>query len=65
MNLYNIIPKFCNPSNDLIAEWGICCGIDEIYDMNFDLDAYWREKKLTLPNLSELAETYIWLPISG
>ena len=65
MSLYNTIPGFSNPSDDLIAEWCIYCGLDEIYDMNFDLNSYWKEKKHILPNLSALAEIYIWLPISG
>jgi hypothetical protein len=65
ISLYNIIPEFRSPSNNLIAEWNIYCGLDEIYDVDFDLDSYWREKKRILPYLSALAETYIWLPISG
>jgi hypothetical protein len=67
INLYKCIPEFENPSNTIIYEWGIYCKLDETfdYDNNFDLDAYWKEKIRYLPNLSQIALVYIWLPVSG
>ena len=63
---YNLITEFQNPSNKIITEWAIYCGLTEIFEEgNLDLDQYWQEKKRTLPNLSKLAFIYIWLPISG
>lgn len=62
---YKIIPHFKNPSDDIIIEWGIYCGLNEEQNDNLDLDEYWKEKKRTLPNLAQIALIYIWLPISG
>ena len=45
---------------------GIYCGLNEDFSNteNFDLDIYWKEKTRSLPNLSNLALDYIWLPVS-
>ena len=63
--LYKDIKEFKNPRNELITEWGIYCGLNELFEEDFDLDSYWQEKLEILPNLSKLAVIYIWLPISG
>ena len=56
MLLYNNIGEFKNPTNELITEWRIYCGLNELFEENFDLDNYWqeREKLEILPNLSNL-----------
>ncbi|CAG8696876.1 15876_t:CDS:2, partial [Cetraspora pellucida] len=59
------IEEFKNPTNELIAEWGIYCGLNELFKEDFDLDNYWQEKLEILPNLFKLALIYIWLPISA
>ncbi|CAG8838338.1 55_t:CDS:1, partial [Racocetra persica] len=56
---------FNKPSNQLIQEWGIYCGGEEIFELDFDIEKYWLEKARFLPCLSKLALKYIWLPISG
>src|SRR6266540_5919841 len=63
---YNLILEFQNPSNTLITEWSIYCGLVEIFgEVDLDLNQYWQEKKRSLPNLSKIALVYIWLPVSG
>ena len=63
---YNLISEFQNPSNVIITEWSIYCGLVEIFEEgNLDLNLYWQKKKDNLPNLSKLALIYIWLPVSG
>ena len=63
---YNLILEFQNPSNTLITEWSIYCGLVEIFgEDDLDLNQYWQEKKRSLPNLSKIALVYIWLPVSG
>lgn len=67
ISLYSEIPEFKLPNNQIIQEWGIYCGLNEDFSNteNFDLDIYWKEKTRSLPNLSNLALDYIWLPVSG
>ena len=36
-----------------------------IKEGELDLDKYWNEKSITLPNLSKIALIYIWLPVAG
>ena len=36
-----------------------------IEEGELDLDKYWSEKSITLPNLSKVALIYIWLPVAG
>ena len=38
---------------------------DIIEERELDLDKYWNEKSITLPNLSKIALIYIWLPVAG
>ena len=61
----NII-EFQNPANVLLDEWSIYCRMEEIIEEGeLDLDKYWNEKSITLPNLSKIALIYIWLPVAG
>jgi hAT family C-terminal dimerisation region len=64
---YREIIEFKNPSNVVLYEWGIYCRLYETFEEEdeLDLDVYWKNKKKNLPNLSKIALTYIWLPISG
>ncbi|GET02357.1 transcription factor E2F6 isoform X2 [Rhizophagus clarus] len=61
---YRIIKEFCLPTDTLIQEWAIYCGLNESIEEFDDLDLYWRGKKHILPELSSLALIYIWLPVS-
>lgn len=65
ITLYRAIKELENPSNELINEWAIYSGLLEAFGENFDLDNYWREKMVLLPNISKIALVYIWLPVSG
>ena len=65
ITLYAIIPQFKNPSNDIIMEWGIYCGLNEQESDKLDLDMYWKEKIYIFSNLTQIAWIYIWLPIFG
>src|SRR6266496_5666425 len=61
----NII-EFQNPANVLLDEWSIYCRMEEIIEEGeLDLDKYWNEKSITLPNLSKIALIYIWLSVAG
>jgi hypothetical protein len=63
---YSAINEFNNPSDDLIREWGIYCGLES--DASVDenkLDVYWNNLATCLPILSQIAFDYIWLPISS
>ena len=63
---YNLILEFQNPSNVIITEWSIYCGLVETFEEgNLDLNLYWQKKKDSLPNLTKLALIYIWLPVLG
>ncbi|GET02769.1 hypothetical protein GLOIN_2v1761741 [Rhizophagus clarus] len=65
LNNYNLITEFQNPSNKIINEWVIYCGLSEVFEEgSLDLNQYWQEKKEKFPNLSKIAFIYIWLPIS-
>ena len=65
MENYRIIKEFQFPTDTLIQEWAIYCGFNESIEEFKDLDIYWRCKSSLLPELSSLALTYIWLPVSG
>ncbi|GBB89932.1 hypothetical protein RclHR1_01680003 [Rhizophagus clarus] len=66
LNNYNLITEFQNPSNEIISEWAIYCGLSEVFEEgSLDLNQYWQGKKGNFPNLSKIAFIYIWLPISG
>ncbi|GBC13516.1 transcription factor E2F6 isoform X2 [Rhizophagus irregularis DAOM 181602=DAOM 197198] len=62
---YNIIKEFANPSDELLREWGIYCGLDNEFLGEIKLDQYWLNKATQLPILSNIALDYIWLPISS
>ncbi|GBC16444.2 CGG triplet repeat-binding protein 1 [Rhizophagus irregularis DAOM 181602=DAOM 197198] len=62
---YNKIKEFDNPSDELIREWGIYCGLDNELLGEMELDQYWVDKATQLPILSNIAMDYIWLPISS
>ena len=65
MGNYRIIKEFHSPTDTLIQEWAIYCGLNESFEEFRDLDKYWQGKSYTLPELSSLALIYIWLPVSG
>ena len=65
MENYRIIKEFQFPTDTLIQEWAIYCEFNESIEEFKDLDIYWRGKSSLLPELSSLALTYIWLPVSG
>ena len=65
MEDYGIIKEFHSPTDALIQEWAIYCGLNESIEEFNDLDVYWRSKTHILPELSSLALVYIWLPVSG
>lgn len=62
---YGIIEELRCPTDNLIQEWAIYCGLNEPVEELLDLDIYWRGKTHLLPELSALALVYIWLPVSG
>jgi hypothetical protein len=62
---YNAIKEFENPSDELLREWGIYCGLNNEFIGEVELDKYWLNKATQLPILSNLALDYIWLPISS
>ena len=64
ITLYKLIKELENPPNDLITEWAIYSELSETFSESFDLDSYWREKMILLPNISKIALVYIWLPVS-
>jgi hypothetical protein len=60
------INELNNPSDDLVREWGIYCGLE--FDGSIDennLDVYWNSLAIRLPILFQIAFNYIWLPISS
>jgi len=61
---YRIIEEFQSPTDILIQEWAIYCGLNESAEELIDLDKYWQNKTGLLPELSTLALIYIWLPVS-
>ncbi|CAG8464964.1 6664_t:CDS:2 [Diversispora eburnea] len=62
---YSIISELDNPSDDLLHEWGIYCGLEFDINNENDLDKYWNDLSNRLLNLSKIALDYIWLPISS
>lgn len=66
INSYSEIEEFKNPEKNLVEEWEIYCSLEEKFGKDeLDLDDYWKNKAVMLPNLSRLALDYIWLPVSG
>jgi len=63
---YSAIMEFDNPSDGLLCEWAIYCGLE--FNENLDetnLNDYWKNMSVRLPILSNIALDYIWLPISS
>ena len=48
---YNAIKEFDNPSDELLREWGIYCGLDNEFLGDMELDQYWVDKATQLPIL--------------
>ena len=65
MEDYRIIEEFHSPTDTLIQEWAIYCGLNEAVEEFQDLDIYWRGKTHLLPELSALSLIYIWLLYMG
>ena len=63
---YRSIKELENPSDELLNEWIIYCGMqmDDLID-EIDLNEYWINIQDQLLILSEIALEYIWLPISS
>jgi len=63
---YSAIIELSNPSDELLREWSIYCGlVNEIIEEYSDLDVYCMKAQKILPILSNIALDYIWLPISS
>jgi hypothetical protein len=63
---YNSIKELANPSNELLCEWSIYCGMElENLVEEIDLEEYWMNLGDKLPILSKIALDYIWLPVSS
>ncbi|RHZ90146.1 hypothetical protein Glove_7g36 [Diversispora epigaea] len=56
---YSIISELDNPSDDLLYEWGIYCGLEFDNNNENDLDKYWNDLSNRLLNLSKIALDYI------
>ena len=55
MSNYRLIEEFCSPTDILIQEWAIYCGLNELAEELIDLDVYWQGKIHLLSELSILA----------
>ena len=66
LHQYRSIKELENPSDELLNEWAIYCGMrtDDLIG-EIDLNEYWINIQDQLPILSEIALEYIWLPISS
>ncbi len=63
---YSFIRELANPSDELLCEWSIYCGVQlENLIGEIDLEEYWMNLRDKLPILSKIALEYIWLPISS
>ena len=62
---YSAIKEFDNPSDELLWEWRIYCGLDNEFLDDIELDQYWKDKAIQFPIFSNIALDYIWLPISS
>ena len=62
---YSIIIELNNPSNDLLDEWAIYCGLTDVNLEEMKLDEYWLNLADRLPLLSQIVLDYIWLPVSS
>jgi hypothetical protein len=62
---YSAIIELNNPSHELLREWAIYCGLVNEVIEEINLHSYWIGMQSTLPILSEIAQDYIWLPVSS
>ncbi|GBB83492.1 hypothetical protein RclHR1_01020033 [Rhizophagus clarus] len=63
---YSAVTELENPSDSLLHEWAIYCGLEFNEDLSeTDLDDYLKKKSVRLPILSNIALDYIWLPNSS
>jgi len=63
---YSAINEFINPSDELLREWEIYCGLGDNEILGeIELNRYWLSKVTLLPILSKIALEYIWLPVSS
>ncbi|CAG8778566.1 9349_t:CDS:1, partial [Rhizophagus irregularis] len=63
---YSAIRELANPSDELLCEWSIYCGLqleNSVGEIN--LEEYWMNLGDKLPILSKIALDYIWLPVSS
>ncbi len=58
---YEMIEEFHSPSDTLIQEWAIYCGLNDSVKEFKDLNMYWQNKAHLLPELSALALIYQYL----
>ena len=66
MRQYSAIKELANPSNEILYEWSIYCGMQlENLIGEINLEEYWMNLGDKLPILSKLALDYIWLLISS
>jgi len=62
---YFAIKEFENPSDQLLREWSIYCGLENTeITSEVSLDKYWLNLSTHLLIISGIALDYIWLPIS-
>ena len=63
---YSVIKELAHPSDELLCEWSIYCGMQlENLVGKINLEEYWMDLEDKLPILSKVALDYIWLPISS
>jgi len=63
---YSVIKELAHPSDELLCEWSIYCGMQlENLVGEINLEEYWMDLEDKLPILSKVALDYIWLPISS
>jgi hypothetical protein len=63
---YSAIKELAHPSDELLCEWSIYCGLQlENLVGEINLEEYWMNLGDKLPILSKIALDYIWLPVSS
>ena len=62
---YSIIKELADPSDELLGEWSIYCGMQLENLVGDNLEEYWMNLGDKLPILSKIALDYIWLPVSS
>ena len=53
---------FSLSKNGILGEWAIYRNAVYVFDENFDIAGFWKEKQSSLPILSTLALNYLWVP---